>query len=70
MFQHIWIANLLWEKVVIGVDGKLSMVWCKVCNVENIVRNFLFPNLMVHRNMLVVKRPSMHILRCVQGSTS
>jgi hypothetical protein len=32
MFQNIWVANLPWVEVVMGLNGKLSMVKCKVCN--------------------------------------
>jgi hypothetical protein len=33
----------------------------------NIMRNRLFPNLMVCRNMLAVERLSMHLLGCMLG---
>jgi hypothetical protein len=36
-FQDIRAAKLLWAKVVIGEDGRLSMVRCKVCNVGNLL---------------------------------
>ncbi len=30
MFQDIWIEKLPWTEVVMGLNGKLSMVKCKV----------------------------------------
>jgi hypothetical protein len=41
MFQDIWIAKLPWAKVMMGPNGKLSMVKCKVWNFVK-KRNKLF----------------------------
>jgi hypothetical protein len=32
MFEEVWVANLPWAKNVMGCDGKLSMIYYKVCN--------------------------------------
>jgi hypothetical protein len=32
MFQDIWVAKLPWVEVVLGFNGKLSMVKCMICN--------------------------------------
>ncbi len=32
VFQDIWAAKLHWLEVVMGPNGKLSIVKCKVCN--------------------------------------
>ncbi len=33
MFQDTnWVAKLPWAKVVVGCNGKLNMVCCKICN--------------------------------------
>ncbi len=32
MFEKVWVANLPWAKNVMGCDGKLSMIYYKVCN--------------------------------------
>ncbi len=42
-FQDIWVAKLLWAKIVIGEDGRLSMVRCKVCNVVEHHEKLLVP---------------------------
>jgi len=57
----------VWAKVVIGEDGRLNMVRCKVCNIVEHREKLL--NLMVCRNMLVVERPNMHILGGMQGTS-
>ncbi len=37
MFQDIWVVKLPWAIAMMGPNGKLSMVKCKVCSsVENI----------------------------------
>ncbi len=36
IFQNVWVAKLPWAKVVLGANGKMIMVRCKICtNVEN-----------------------------------
>jgi len=32
MFQDIWVAKLPWAEAIMGFNGKLSMVKCKVCS--------------------------------------
>jgi hypothetical protein len=32
MFEEVWVAKLPWAKNVVGCDGKLSMIYYKVCN--------------------------------------
>jgi hypothetical protein len=32
MFQDIWVIKLHWAKAMMGLNGKLSMVKCKVCS--------------------------------------
>jgi hypothetical protein len=41
MFQDIWATKLPWVEAMMGFNGKLSMVKCKVCNFVEI-RNKLF----------------------------
>jgi hypothetical protein len=31
-FQDIWIIKLAWVKFVMGSNGKVVYVWCKVCS--------------------------------------
>ncbi len=43
MFQDIWVAKLPWVETVIGLNGKLSMVKCKVCNYVDKRNQLLVP---------------------------
>jgi hypothetical protein len=42
IFQNVWVAKLPWAKVVLGANGKMIMVRCKICtNVENQEKLFM-----------------------------
>jgi hypothetical protein len=55
MFQDIWVTKLPWVEAMMGFNGKLSMVKCKVCSFVEI-RSCLFRSLMAYRNMLSNER--------------
>jgi len=43
MFYDIWIAKLPWVKLVMGLNGKLSIIKCRVCSyVEKKDKLFVF----------------------------
>jgi len=52
MFQDIWVAKLHWLKVVMGPNGKISIVKCEVCNSIEKRDKSLSRSLMVYKNML------------------
>jgi hypothetical protein len=31
-FQNTWVVKLLWTEFVLGSNGKVVQVWCKVCS--------------------------------------
>ncbi len=43
VFQNIWTTNLLWLEAVMGPNGKLSMVKCKVCKSIEKIDKLLVP---------------------------
>ncbi len=43
MFQDIWVVKLPWVEAVMGLNGKLSMVKCKVCNFVEMKDKSLVP---------------------------
>jgi hypothetical protein len=66
------VPRYLGNQIVVGrscnwEDGRLSMVRCKVCNIVQHCEKL--PNLMVCKNMLVVEKPNMHMLGCMQGTS-
>jgi hypothetical protein len=42
-FQNSWVAKLPCEKFVVGVDGKITHVKCKVYNVKERQNKLLVP---------------------------
>jgi hypothetical protein len=44
-FQNSWVAKLPWAKSIMGVDGKVTQVKCKVCIVIEGRNKFLVPKL-------------------------
>jgi hypothetical protein len=32
VLQDLWVTKILWEKIVLGADGKVNMVKCHVCS--------------------------------------
>jgi hypothetical protein len=52
MFQDIWTTKLPWEKAMMGLNVKLSMVKCKVYTFIKKKTSCFSQNLMAYRNML------------------
>jgi hypothetical protein len=58
-FQNSWATKLPWANV--GVDGKVTHVKCKVCNVMEMRNKFWCPNWIICGNMLAKRRPKLHL---------
>jgi hypothetical protein len=43
VFQEVGDIKLPWVEVVVGWDGKLNMVHCKICSELDGKENLLFP---------------------------
>jgi hypothetical protein len=71
VFQDTWATKLLKVEVVIGEDGRLSMIRCKVCSVMEHCEKLFVPKLDgLQKHVGHIERPSMHILGCMWGSIS
>jgi hypothetical protein len=52
MLQDIWSSKLSWVEAMMGVNGKLSVMKCKVLDLLRKETSCLSQNLMACRNML------------------
>lgn len=43
MFQNVWAIKFPWAKVVIGLEGKMTHVRCRICNEVGKRKKFLVP---------------------------
>jgi hypothetical protein len=43
MFQNVWAIKFPWAKVVIGVEGKMTQMRCRICNEAEKREKFLVP---------------------------
>lgn len=41
MFQNVWAIKFPWAKVVIGLEGKMTHVRCRICNEVGKRKKFL-----------------------------
>ncbi len=32
MFQDMWACHFSWVEAIVGEDGLVAQVWCKICN--------------------------------------
>jgi len=48
-------------RIIVGVDGKVTHVKCKVYNVMEMQNRFWCPNWIICGNMLGKRRPKLHL---------